>query len=193
MLPSASQSSTLRPEILSSVGHRFYVRIQHKFRQRLVEWGGSFQLMLLGYILMLPAESFTNSTSFLAMGSLMTEDSWGILLFIVGTARLIGLIVNGSMESVTPWIRTIGAIFGFACFAVITYSMVVAAVYVGAPPSTGIAMYLVASVMEVSAIYLAFIDAKVYQHGRRDSRMAKSIRDLHHHRSGGRDDQAGKS
>lgn len=170
---SDSPSFTLHPEILSSVSHRFYVRIQHKFRQRLVEWGGSLQLMLLGYILIQPADSFSNSVSFTALAELMNENTWGVLLLFVGWSRIIGLIVNGSMESVTPWIRTIGAIFGFCCFAAITYSMLVAWLWLDAPPSTGIAMYLVASIMEVAAMYLAFVDARIYQNGRRrDSRVA---------------------
>ena len=167
MRQSSSPVSILHPEILSSLGHRFYVRIQHKFRQRLVEWAGAVQLMLLGWILMQPDDSFGASTSFIAMGELFNEDTWAVILLMIGIIRLIALIINGSMESVTPWFRAIGAVFGFSCFAVITYSMLASKFLLGAPYTTGLAMYPVAASCEVAAMYLAFMDARIYRNGRR--------------------------
>lgn len=142
------------------------LRISHKFRQRLVEWLGSFQIMLLGWILMDPADSFSASTSFLWMSQIMTEESWSITFFFVGFCRLIGLIVNGSMEAVTPWIRVVGAMFGFSVFSIIATSMLVSKYYLGAPPSTGLAVYIPAACAEIAAMYLAVIDARVYRDGK---------------------------
>lgn len=167
MPQSSSRGFTLRPEIHSSIGHTLKLRIQHKFRQRLVEWAGSFQLMLLGWILLQPDNSFSSGYGFRAMAEVLSENTWGIVLFAVGVSRLIALIINGSMEAVTPWFRAVGATIGFTCFAIITYSMLVAKLFLEAPISTGLAMYLVAAACEVAAIYLAFADARIYQNGRR--------------------------
>lgn len=172
-MPQSSTSGyTLRPEILNSVGHKLYVRIQHKFRLRLVEWAGAVQLILLGWILVQPDESFANGHGFLALAELMTETSWSFWFLGVGIVRLAALFINGSMESVTPWFRAVGAIFGFMSFAAITYSMLVAKFILGAPISTGLAMYSVAATCEVAAIYLAFADARIYQNGRRSRTTA---------------------
>ena len=143
------------------------LRISHKFRQRLVEWLGSFQIMLLGWILMDPADSFSASTSFTWMAQMMNEESWAVALFVVGFCRLVGLIVNGSIEAVTPWIRVVGAIFGFSVFSIIATSMLVSKYYLGTPPSTGLAVYIPAACAEIAAMYLAVIDARVYRDGKR--------------------------
>ena len=98
---------------------------------------------------------------------MMSEESWAVALFVVGFCRLVGLIVNGSMEAVTPWIRVVGAIFGFSVFSIIATSMLVSKYYLGAPPSTGLAVYIPAACAEVAAMYLAVIDAKVHRDGKR--------------------------
>lgn len=168
MPQSSTQGFTLRPEILSSVGHRLCVRIQHKFRLRLVEWAGACQLILLGWILIQPDDSFSNSHQFMALADCMNEGSWAIWFLLVGSIRLAALFINGSIEVVTPWFRAVGAVFGFMSFAVIVYSMLVAKFIFGAPISTGLAMYSVAATCEVAAIYLAFADARIYRNGRRN-------------------------
>lgn len=168
MPQSFSRGFTLHPEILSDSANRIYVRIQHKFRQRLVEWVGSAELMILGIILLHPADSFASLPAFALMSEIATESTWGWVLLIVGGSRLIGLIINGSMEAVTPWIRAVGAVFGFACFATIGFSMLAAWLFVSAAPPTGIAMYVVAACAETAAIYLAFVDARIYQNGVRN-------------------------
>jgi hypothetical protein len=123
--------------------------------------------MLLGWVLMLPDTSFNGNPSFTWMAQLMNEDSWAIVLFVIGTSRLIGLLVNGSMESVTPWIRVVGAICGFAVFSVIATSMLVSFFLLDAPPSTGLAIYIPAACTEIAAIYLAVIDARIYRDAKR--------------------------
>lgn len=168
MPQSSSRGFTLHPEILSDSVHRIHVRIQHKFRQRLIEWIGAAELMVLGIILLHPADSFGTLPAFVLMSEMFTEYTWGWILLVVGGSRLLGLIINGSMEAVTPWIRAAGAVCGFACFATIGFSMLTAWWFIGAAPSTGIAMYVVASCAEVAAIYLAFIDARIYRNGVRN-------------------------
>lgn len=168
MPESSSRGSILHPEIIRDPVGRIYVRIQHKFRQRIVEWIGSAELMTLGLILLHPADSFYNLPAFALMSEIAEEYTWGWILLTVGGSRLLGLLINGSMEAVTPWIRAVGAIFGFACFATIGFSMLTAWLLISAAPSTGIAMYVAAACAELAAMYLAFIDARIYQNGVRN-------------------------
>lgn len=161
--------STSPPRIESdALSQTITLRIKHKFRKRITEWVGAFILIFLGLILVQPDQTFDGNPSFALLESWGSGWDWGMLLMLSGGLRLIGLIVNGSMESVTPWIRVAGAAVGFIYFALITASMVLAHLYLGAPLSTGIAPYGALALMEVAAMYLAVIDARIYQNGKRE-------------------------
>lgn len=149
-------------------------RVKHKFRQRIVEWVCGAQIALFGLILMDASNTFGTSNNFVWMASIMTEPEWAYSLFVIGVGRLIGLIINGSMESVTPWIRTFGALCGLFVFGMITTSMLYAAFAIGSPPAAGISMYSVAFCAEVAAIYCAVIDARIYENGRRIRKHARA-------------------
>ena len=146
------------------------LRVKHKFRQRLVEWAGAFEIGLLGLILMHSGSTFGNSTNWLLMESIATEETWSYTLFWVGTIRLAGLWINGAMEAVTPWIRTAGAFSGLFVFGSILSSMIYAWIWLGVPPSTGLAPYGVGFVMEIASIILAVADARIYRNGSRERR-----------------------
>lgn len=150
------------PETLSGT---VILRVKHKFRQRLVEWGAALEISLLGLILMQNGDSFGNSNSFLWMASLFTEPTWALILISVGVIRLLGLIINGSMESVTPWIRTAGALIGLTVFGMIVTSILYARFWLGAAWSTGLSPYGVGFCMEIAAIVCASADARMYKNG----------------------------
>jgi hypothetical protein len=121
----------------------------------------------LGWILIQPGSSTDANESFAFLRTFMSEQSWGVALLLAGITRTIGLIINGSIEAVTPWIRVAGAITGFTFFALIFFSMLVAVTLADKTLPTGLAVYGVLSAMEVAAMYLAVIDARIYQNGRR--------------------------
>jgi hypothetical protein len=144
------------------------LRVKHKFRQRLVEWAGAFEIGLLGLILMHPGATFRSSINWLLLESITSEQNWSLILFMIGTIRLAGLWVNGAMEAVTPWIRTAGAFGGLFVFGSILSSMIYAWVWLGVPPSTGLAPYGVGFIMEIASIVLAVSDARIYRNGSRE-------------------------
>lgn len=144
-------------------------RIQHRFRARITEWAGAAQMCILGAVLLAQSDSFAEFPAYAMMaGFRLPEVFWGWLLLGLGVLRVIGLIINGSMKSVTPWIRVTGAFVGFACFAMITVSMIASVRLLGVVIPSGVEMYLVASCMEIAAIYFAFADARMYYDGSRN-------------------------
>lgn len=142
------------------------LRVQHKFRQRNIEWMASIEMALLGFILLHPEDTFSSSRVYDSMAAWMPELLWGWFLLFVGVGGLVGLVINGSMESVTPWIRVCRAIVGCIVFSMIAVSMLVAWLILGHPPPIGIAMFAPACGFELAAIYYAMKDARIYRNGR---------------------------
>jgi hypothetical protein len=87
------------------------VRYPHVFGPRWPEWLGSLAALLAGFGLLHPYHAF-ESPSFQVL-DFWPEEVWGSILMFAGTARLIGLIINGRRKKITPWVRLAGA---FMCF-----------------------------------------------------------------------------
>lgn len=147
------------------------LRIKHKFRDRFAEWLAALQLMVIGIVLLHPQDSFGNSQVFVAMAVWMPENCWGYLLTATGLFGIIGLIVNGSMESVTPWIRVARATMGVITFSMLSVGLLISYVVYGNVLAVmlGFSLPMVAS--EFGAIYYGIMDARIYQNGRRDRRI----------------------
>lgn len=157
---------TTRPSMARQIAHR----VGHKFRDRFTEWLAAVQLLLIGLIFLHPQDSFEQSRVFVAMAAWMPEVCWGYLLTGTGVLGLIGLFVNGSMESVTPWIRVGRAIMGVITFSMLSVGLIIAHEvysYILAV-MLGFALPMVAA--EFGAIYYGIMDARIYQNGRRDRR-----------------------
>lgn len=148
--------------------------VGHKFRLRALEWLAAVQLTLLGMILLAGQSTFSISPSYVAMAKWGTEFEWGAILFASGLFGLVGLVVNGGMEAVTPWIRVTRALLGAAVFSMIGVGLLVTWLAYGNPPSTGLAMYWMMAVAEVVSIHNAIADARIYQNGRRNRRNPTS-------------------
>lgn len=147
------------------------VRIKHKFRQRKLEWMAASQITAFGFVLMHQGDSL-NSPGLAYFASLANESTWAIVLFIIGISRLFGLIVNGAMEYVTPWIRTVGALAGLYVFGLINTSLLYSVIALGNPASLGLAMCGCAFFGEIAAIVYAIMDARTYENGRRERRRS---------------------
>lgn len=131
----------------------------------------------LGWVYIQPGNSLTLSPSFKVMLDFMTEENWGGILLIAGIIRFIALFINGSMEAVTPWFRVAGAVMGFTLFFSILSSILLVSFLVpGIPTSPGIIMYGAAASQELAAMYLAVIDARIYENGRRNRIRTTGIR-----------------
>lgn len=140
-------------------------RIAHRFQQRFVEWVASFQLMLMGMVLLHPSDTFALSQTYVVMRKMASEEYWGLFLFYVGFFRIVGLIVNGARQDVTPWIRAIGAGVGFMVFGAIAYGFV-APWFIGLPPSLGIAIFPPLMAAELVSLFYSVKDAKAYRDGK---------------------------
>lgn len=139
-------------------------RIGSKVQHRFIEWVAGFQFVGTGLILLYSPNSFDLSPAYLWMRSIGPDHVWGPLLLILGLSRIIGLIINGSMERVTPWIRSICAMAGFATFSMISVSLYVSWLLFDSPLYAGLAMYIPCAVAELVAIYFSIRDTRIYQH-----------------------------
>lgn len=144
------------------------VRIRHRFERRRVEWLAAMQMTLLGLVLLSSGETLESSEVYKPLAQITTDHGIGSFMLIVGIAGLFGLVINGAMQSVTPWIRVARAVVGAMTFSLLGWNFVMATIMFDSPLSTGIAMYIPAAIFEFSAMYLAIQDARIHYNGRRN-------------------------
>lgn len=101
-------------------GPGIWIRIQHRFGPRMMEWFMAGHMIMFGYVLLLPSQTF-NQPSFWAFRTLVTEDFLGWFMLIIGCVRIVGLVINGAKKKVTPQIRQVSAAIGCMIWAGITY------------------------------------------------------------------------
>ena len=135
-------------------GPGLWIRIQHRFGPRMTEWMLATITAVWGVVLLLPGHTFDQPawTGFKAI--FQDEVMLGQLMVLLGVVRIIGLIINGARKTVTPWIRSVSASFGFLLFVGITYCYMLSGVV-----STWLAIYPVFALVELVNIYRAAHDA----------------------------------
>ena len=97
-------------------GPGVWIRIQHRFGPRMMEWFMAAHMMLFGCILLLPVQTFNQPTWVVFRSIFHSEDLLGWIMFFVGILRIVGLIVNGARKNVTPQIdmaRDLSAVCGW--------------------------------------------------------------------------------
>lgn len=141
------------------LGPGIWIRIQHRFGPRMMEWFMAGHLILFGSILLLPTETF-NQPTWVAFRHLMSEDFLGWVMFWVGIFRLGGLIVNGARKKVTPQIRQISAGVGCVIWAGISYGFASSDVV-----STWLAIYPLFALGELVNIHRAAHDEGEIRNG----------------------------
>lgn len=129
------------------------VQITRRFGPRMTEWMISFIMFMWGATLLLPAETFEGD-NWVVFRAVMSESSWGWTMMLLGFARIVGLIINGALKNVTPWIRV-----GSAGCAFIVWVGIIVAFSLSGVISTWIAIYPVIAVVELVNIYRAAHDA----------------------------------
>ncbi|MDH1270116.1 hypothetical protein N5C81_21095 [Rhizobium pusense] len=109
---------------MSAPGYRgvgMWVRIQHRFGPRMTEWFMAMHMIGFGWVLLLPTQTF-NLPQFHTFRELFPSEQFlGWLMAIVGCLRIIGLVINGAKERVTPQIRQFSAGVGCIIWTGITY------------------------------------------------------------------------
>lgn len=93
-------------------GPGLWIRIRRRFGPRLSEWMFSAITIGWGLIMLWPGDTF-ELAAYAGFKALFGSDTnVGALMFVLGLARLGGLIVNGARKDVTPWIRLVSAFIG---------------------------------------------------------------------------------
>lgn len=144
-------------------GPGLWVRVSHRFGPRMTEWFMAGHMILFGTILLLPVAIF-DQPAWAAFRSLFhSEDLLGWIMFWVGIIRIVGLIVNGAREKVTPQIRQISAGIGCIIWAGITYGF-----YSSDVVSTWLAIYPLFAIGELVNIHRAAHDEGEIRNGTAD-------------------------
>lgn len=137
-----------------------WIRIQHRFGPRQTEWLMAAITLGWGAVLLLPIESMSTD-AWAVMRSILPEFWWGMVFFLLGMARLIGLIINGSRKKITPWIRVVSAGIGFLLWVGISTGFALSGVI-----STWLATYPLYAVAEIANIIRAGNDVGENINGR---------------------------
>lgn len=142
----------------SGVG--MWVRIQHRFGPRMMEWFMAFHMIGFGWVLLLPTQTF-NLPQFQTFRDIFPSEPFlGWLMALIGCLRIIGLVINGAKEKVTPQIRQFSAGVGCIIWTGITYGFASSDVV-----STWIAIYPLFAVGELVNINRAARDQGEIKNG----------------------------
>lgn len=137
-----------------------YVRIRTRFGYRIAEWAIAVQTALFGLVLLLPTSTYDTSTVFGFIRRLLPEEVLGGVMLFFGALRLIGLLINGARQDITPWIRVVSASVGVLVFLLLSFSFALSGVL-----STWIAIYPIIAMVEILNVYRASHDAGEYRAG----------------------------
>lgn len=136
------------------VGPGIWIRIQHRFGPRMMEWFMAGHTALWGLVLLLPEQTF-NQPAWSGFRVIFGDEvQLGWAMVCLGLMRVGGLIVNGARKNVTPWIRVASAGFGFLIFVGISTGYALSGVI-----STWLAVYPLFALGEIVNIYRAAHDA----------------------------------
>lgn len=135
------------------LGPGIWIRIRHRFGPRMIEWMMAGHMIMFGWVLLLPVETF-NQPQFWAFRDLVpSEDCLGWSMLLIGCLRILGLVINGARERVTPQIRQLSAAIGCVIWSGISCGFASSDV-----ASTWLAVYPLFAVGELINIHRAARD-----------------------------------
>ncbi|WDR03611.1 hypothetical protein PSQ19_05955 [Devosia algicola] len=134
-------------------GPGLWVRVQHRFGARMMEWFLSGHMMLFGLVLLAPGSIFDHPAYSWFSSVFFSESLVGMVMVAVGLARFAGLIINGARKHVTPRIRQISAGIGCLIWFGISYGFLESGVF-----STWLAVYPLFALGELVNIHRAARD-----------------------------------
>lgn len=138
-----------------------WIRIQHRFGPRMMEWFMAGHTAVWGWVLLLPDRIFDQPAWSGFRQIFQNEDMLGWIMVILGFLRLAGLVVNGARKDVTPHIRQISAGIGCIIWVGITYGYASSNIV-----STWLAIYPLFAVGELVNIHRAARDQGESIHGK---------------------------
>lgn len=131
---------------------RIVTGIKSHFHTRAGEWFCTAVMLWWGVVLLLPGETFASSPSFTGLAAIWSEVWWGLVCLIVGTVRLIALILNGTFAHTryghfSPHVRAAMAFASCFVWFQIVYGLFASMAIT--PPSTGTGTYLLILALDV--------------------------------------------
>lgn len=141
-------------------GPGLWIRIRHRFGPRMMEWFMAGHMIMFGWVLLLPSQTF-NQPAFASFRNLVpSEDFLGRIMLLIGCLRIIGLVINGAREKVTPQIRQFSAGIGCVIWTGIAYGFASSDVV-----STWLAIYPLFALGELVNIHRAARDQGEIRNG----------------------------
>lgn len=142
-------------------GPGIWIRIQHRFGPRMMEWFMAFHTTMWGFVL-LSADSLFDQPAWWGFRDLFRDQHLlGWIMMFLGILRVAGLIVNGARKDVTPVIRQISAGIGCLLWVGITYCYASSNVM-----STWLAIYPLFAIGELVNIHRAAHDQGETRNGK---------------------------
>ncbi|MBN9007226.1 MAG: hypothetical protein J0H40_17650 [Rhizobiales bacterium] len=126
------------------------------FENRLSELSSACMMLGLAVLIMLSPDSIAAS-AFRLLLNILTPAWLGWGFAIAGTARLAALIANGHWQVWGPILRAWGAFAGAFIWSQMCIALIQLIPHVGSPPSPGIPVYLVLTIVELVSIYRALV------------------------------------
>lgn len=142
-------------------GPGLWIRIQHRFGPRMMEWFMAAHTAVWGWVLLLPDRVFDQPAWVGFSQIFQDEDILGWIMVVLGLLRLIGLVINGARKDVTPHIRQISAGIGCLIWVGISYGYASSNIV-----STWLAIYPLFAVGELVNIHRAARDQGESIHGK---------------------------
>ena len=139
--------------------------IKSHLPDRLPEWVMGFAILNYGLGLVGPGDAWTSPTAWAAMAHYAPENAWGWLCVMLGIARLMALVINGTFAD-TAYSRFSPHVRGSTAVAALGFWMMVM-LSVSASGSIGSRIYVLPLVLEVWCIF----------HAWRDTGRARTARD----------------
>lgn len=131
------------------------IRFKENFRERMPEWFLALGILFWGIICLLSPTLFQISLTFKPLLVLMDQVTWGLAAVVVGSIRLIFLIINGSWRP-SAHIRALGSAGGALLWGGMFISTLNLNLLV---PTTSI--YFILMILDLISLWFAAGDAKI--------------------------------
>lgn len=141
-------------------GPGIWIRIQHRFGPRMMEWFLAGHTAVWGYVMLLPERLFDKPEWSGFRDIFQSEPLLGWMMVSLGVLRICGLIINGARKDVTPMIRQISAGIGCLIWVGVSYCYASSGIV-----STWLAIYPLFAVGELVNIHRAAHDQGEARHG----------------------------
>lgn len=126
------------------------------FQNRLSELATTLMMLALAvHIAIWP--SSIGASAFRGILEVLPETLLGLGFALAGWMRLAALIANGAWPQVGPWLRAAGAVSGAFIWLQMCVALYQLVPTVGTPPSPGIPVYFVLTLLELASAYRALV------------------------------------